>query len=170
MERVLLLVWGMAIALFFWIIALGTCGYAACFGGREGRWFAFIYILQCLLTVGAAYLDVDWSKTNWPTFAVDLLLLVAFFVLATRTTHFWPLWVFGFHLITVSAHLASMLAQSVPIQAYFIIATMWSLPKLGVVVLGIHLDREARRREGLNRENARRLGVGTDRAAAAHRR
>jgi len=133
----------MTIALLFWIFALGCCGYAACFGGWEGRWFALIYIIQSLLTVAAAMVDFRWSDTNWPTFAIDLALLIALLVLALRTTRFWPLWVLGLHYITVSAHLASMMVQTVQVQIYFLVATLWSIPKLAIVVIGIQQDRRA---------------------------
>lgn len=133
----------MTSVILFWILVLCTCGFAAKCGGWEGRWFACIYLAQCLLMVLASYLDWTWSRTNWPTVAVDTFLLVAFSILALTTRRFWPIWVFGFHLITMSAHLATLISQSVPFRAYYSLATMWAIPKLLVVIFGISLDLRA---------------------------
>ncbi len=133
----------MTFVLLFWVLVLCTCGFAARYGGWEGRWFAAVYLAQCAFMVLAWLTDWTWSRTNWPTVAVDTFLLVAFYILARTTRRFWPIWVFGFHLITMSAHLATLISQSIPFRAYYSLATMWAIPKLLVVIFGISLDLRA---------------------------
>jgi hypothetical protein len=134
---------GMTIAHLFWFLVIASCAYAACLGGWEGRWFAIVYVSQTILTSLVWLIDRSWSNINLPTLAVDLLLLVALWSIAARSRRYWPLWVFGFHLITMSAHLASLLAGAVPFKAYFFLANMWAAPKLLVVIVGIVIDRRA---------------------------
>jgi hypothetical protein len=131
----------MAVALLFWTVALGTCMYAAWCGGKDGRWFAFFYLTACLLTLCATWINFDWSSVNWLTFGIDFGLWLGLAWLALRSKHFWPIWVFGIHSITITTHLASLVRGSAPVQAYFILATMTSLPKLLIVAVGIHMDR-----------------------------
>jgi hypothetical protein len=131
----------MAVALLFWTVALGTCMYAAWCGGKDGRWFAFFYLTACLLTLCATWINFDWSSVNWLTFAIDFGLWLGLAWLAMRSRRFWPIWVVGMHYITVTAHLASFFHGSAPVRAYFILATMTSLPKLLIVCVGIHMDR-----------------------------
>jgi|GEM_PF-416348 len=133
----------MTIAVLFWVLLFGCCGYAALYGGWEGRWFAALYVSQSVLVVAAARWDTNWSRTNWSSFEIDLGLLLGIGIMLVHTRRFWPLWVFGFHLITVSAHLAAVISQTVPVRAYFLLATMWAVPKMVIVVAGIMLDRRA---------------------------
>jgi len=134
----------MTIIILFWSLTLAVCTFAALAGGWEGRWFAICYLGQAgLLVVLRLMLNPAWNATHWPTFSVDMLLLLALLVIAIRTNRFWPLWVFGFHLITISAHLASLFTHIVPARAYFVLATMWAVPKLLIVVAGIWTDRRA---------------------------
>jgi hypothetical protein len=134
---------GMTVAHLFWLLVIGSCAYAAFFGGWEGRWFAIVYVSQTILTSLAWLIDQSWSNINLPTLGVDLLLLAALWFIAARSHRYWPLWVLGFHLITMSAHLASLFAGSVPFKAYFFLANLWAAPKLLVVIIGITIDRRS---------------------------
>ncbi len=152
----------MTIAVLFWILALGSCFYAARYGGWEGRWFAIFYLTQCVFSLGVWYVNPHWSKFNMLQFLVDASLLIALYSIAIRTTRFWPLWIFGFHLITVSAHLAGLFTHSfsetLPFKAYFFLVNMWAVPKLLLVIIGINKDLRA----GLSPTRRHGSGDGSD--------
>ena len=56
---------------------------------------------------------------------------------------YWPLWVAGFHLITLTTHLATFAAPNYAFRVYFGLATIWAVPKLLVLAYGVELDRRA---------------------------
>jgi hypothetical protein len=131
----------MMIALSFWALTLLCCGFAAVGGGRDGRRVAAIYILGCLATVGAWFVQSDWSHTHYATFLVDAFLLVAFWWIAMRSERWFPTWVTGFHLVTVVSHFASFVVPGYAFKLYFFLQGFWSVPMLIVLVVGVVLDR-----------------------------
>lgn len=119
------------------------CGYGALFGGRDGRWVALVYISAVALTVPAQMLQRSWGDTHWPVFLVDLCLFLGLYGIAMRSRHYWPVWMAGFHLITMTTHLASAVAPSFAAKVYFGLATFWAVPKLLIILIGVSLDRRA---------------------------
>lgn len=130
----------MAVATLFWALVILCCGYGAIFGGRDGLWIAAIYLAAVILTVPAQLLQQSWGGLNWPVLLVDFGLLCGLYVISMRTNRYWPLWVTGFHLITITTHLAAAVAPSFAARVYFGMATLWAIPKLLVIVVGVTLD------------------------------
>ncbi len=56
------------------------------------------------------WIHVFWHKTNLSMFLVDTVTLVAFYLVAARSRHWWPLWVVAFQLNAVASHLATMIS------------------------------------------------------------
>lgn len=131
------------IAFSFWALTLLCCGFAAALGGRDGRRVAAVYCIGLLATAGAWFIQKDWSHTNLPTFAVDTALLVAFWWVALRSDRWFPLWVTGFHLVTVLSHVASLATPGYVFKLYFFLQGFWSVPMLLALAAGVALDRRA---------------------------
>lgn len=130
----------------FAILVLCACGTAAALGGSAGRWTALLYVSACLATNFAQYFNWNWAKPNHLVFAIDGALLVGLYVVALNSRRYWPLWLVGLHLLTVSAHVSAMIAPSFLWRVYFVLEVVWSLPKMGVLLIGVladwRLDRE----------------------------
>jgi hypothetical protein len=144
------------IALSFWALTLLCCGFAAVFGGRDGRRVALVYVLGCLATVAAAFVEPDWSHTNLATFAVDTVVLVALWRIALHSNRWFPLWLIGLHLVTIGSHLASFLVSGYAFKLYFFLQGFWSVPMLLAMAWGVERDRRA----ALGDEPPTRLGGG----------
>lgn len=140
------------IALSFWALTLLCCGFAAGFGGLDGRRIALVYVIACLATLGALHLQADWSHTHLPTFAVDLVLLLFLWRIALRSARWFPSWFAGLHLVAVVSHIASFLVTGYAFKLYFFLQGFWSVPMLLSLALGVALDRRA----GLGDDNRRR--------------
>jgi hypothetical protein len=133
----------MTMVVLFWALAILCCGYGAYFGGRDGRLVAALYMGGVLLSIPAYFLQQSWGGAIWPVIVIDLLFLVGIYWISMRTNRFWPLWVTGFHMITMTAHLAALLAPSFPARIYFGLTTIWTIPLLLVILVGVTLDRQA---------------------------
>jgi hypothetical protein len=146
----------MMIVLSFWALTLLCCGFAAACGGRDGRRIAVIYVLGCVATVAAWFVESDWSQTHLATFAVDSVLLIAFWWVALRSDRWFPLWIAGFHLVTVVSHLASFIAPGYAFKLYFFLQGFWSVPMLLALAAGVALDWRAGLRDepGAARDNS----------------
>ncbi len=131
------------IALSFWALTLLCCATAARYGGRHGIRTAIVYFLGCLATVPAAFLDRDWHHTAMATFAVDGVVLIAIWWVALRADRWFPIWVAGFHVVTVASHIASMFVPGYIFELYFVLQGFWSVPMLLVMAVGPLLDRRA---------------------------
>jgi hypothetical protein len=133
------------IALLFRLLVVLSCGTAATLGGKDGRWIALSYIVAVVATHFAAPPGTSWDTAQTLVFAVDFALLAALFMIALNSDRYWPIWIAGFHLLTVASHVAAMVAQDFHYRIYFLMASVWSLPKLLVLLIGVLLDWEAGR-------------------------
>ena len=66
--------------------------------------------------------------------AIDVGTLLAFVFIALRSPRFWPLWVSGFQLTTVLAHLFRLLQPGLVDLAYAAAMRFWSYPILLVLI------------------------------------
>lgn len=94
-----------------------------------------------LISIPAARLDPDWATTVFAVFAVDLCLMIGLTGLAVRSRDHWPIWAAGLHLNTVISHCATMVAPRIVPKVYQTLESVWSVPILIVMVIGIALDR-----------------------------
>ncbi|RYG88963.1 MAG: hypothetical protein EON59_02710 [Alphaproteobacteria bacterium] len=133
----------MIIALAFWTLVLLSCGFAFLFGGVDGRRISIVYVAACLATLGALLVQADWSRTHWPTFAVDMVLLFLLWRIALRSRRWFATWFTGLHLVAVVSHAASMVVSSYAFKLYFFLQGFWSVPMLLTLVIGVELDRRA---------------------------
>jgi hypothetical protein len=145
--------------LFATLVAV-ACGTAALLGGTAGRWTALLYVTAYVSTTGASYVDWRWASPNYLVFAIDTVLLLGLYVVALRSRRYWPIWLAGLHVLTVCAHFSAMLAPALAFRVYFILEVVWSLPKMGVLLLGVLIDwrrdRDRRGGDGPRRDRSRR--------------
>lgn len=133
----------MMIALAFWAFTFLCCGYAAAFGGPDGRRIAAAYIIACFATLVALFIQTEWSRTHWPTFLVDFVLLAVLWRIALGSRRWFATWFTGFHLVAVVSHLASLMVPGYAFKLYFFLQGFWSVPMLLALVIGVELDRRA---------------------------
>jgi len=129
--------------LLFICMLLGSCGYAFLAGGKEGRWISTMLVFAAFGSLPASWIDYAWRQTQVPVLLLDTVLLVALVSVALRSRRGWPLWMAGFHLISVATHVATLIAPGLRPITYFAMQAFWSLPVLMVMVGGIMLDRRA---------------------------
>ncbi|WP_447726027.1 hypothetical protein [Sphingomonas koreensis] len=133
----------MLVALSFWALTLLCCSFAALFGGKSGRAIAIIYVGAVAATALATRDPQAWADPHLPALAVDLALLGALIWVVLHSNRWFPLWFTGFHLVAVVSHLASALAPGFAPKLYFLLQSLWSVPMLLTLVIGITLDRQA---------------------------
>lgn len=133
----------MIIPLLFWTLTLIACGYSALAGGRDGRWAALLIVGASLLTLIAGYRDLAWGSVQVGIVLVDTALLIGLYVLVLQSQRWWPIWMAGFHLLAVTAHIAASLSEDFLPRIYFAAATFSAVPVPVAMVIGILLDRRA---------------------------
>ncbi|MBW0144327.1 hypothetical protein [Sphingomicrobium clamense] len=84
-----------------------------------------------------------YSSMEFGVLAVDVMLFGLFLFIALRSQRFWPLWIAGFHLVTVSAHAIRALKMDLIPTAYALAVQFWSYPVL--LCIGIAVWRSQRR-------------------------
>lgn len=130
---------GWAMSLYFFLGLLALCSaYALARGGAPER-------ASALLQLGAFAADeavhrlVDGSAYTalaTGSFLVDLTLLLALLVLAARCTRHWPLWVAGWQLAAIVAHMAKLLDPDMLATGYAIQLQIWAYPMLLATMVG----------------------------------
>lgn len=130
----------MLIVILVWTLLILCSVYAACAGGVSGRIGAALNVGATLATYFVMGIET-WRATNLPVFAVDFLMLAALFWLALKSEAYWPIWATGFHLITVTGHIATMLSLDFRWSLYYYFHGMWAIFVQMAMVWGITLDR-----------------------------
>lgn len=129
--------------MLFWLLALLCCAQAIRFGGRDGRWAAFLILAASALTVPASRLDHAWGETELARLTVDLLLLAGLYALMLASRRYWPIWMAGFHLVAVVTHLSTLITPSFTPAIYRAMGAFWAIPVLISLLIGVELDRRA---------------------------
>jgi hypothetical protein len=126
------------------VLLLIVCGaYASIWGGRTGRAGAAIFLCATILSSVAATANPDWTSTSYGVFSVDAGCMLALCLLALASDRYWPIWAFGFQIVAVATHIATMWAPDIVPKAYQAILAFWSIPILAVMVIGTKLDQMA---------------------------
>lgn len=81
-------------------------------------------------------LDIHGSDFDLAAFVVDGAIFIAFLVIALRSERFWPLWVAGLQLTTVSVHLLMILSPDLPGLIFGTALAFWSYPILLLIAIG----------------------------------
>lgn len=135
----------MNVFLFYLTALLVTCVYLALCGGRTGRRLAAIQIVMALATAIASYTAADFVELQPRLLALDLLSLCLKLAVALWSTRRWPMWVAAFQLNSVLAQAAVYLSPAFRDAFFYAMTTIWSMPTLFVMALGLALDRRRMR-------------------------
>lgn len=138
----------MAIALLYWFVSLACWGYALRFGGRAGLWAFLLFLVMTLGTWFSTPPNIDtWRGLNVPLFAADTSYFVGLTLLALTSRRYWPIWSAGFALMAVLTHFGPLLDNYTSPKIYRGLASVWELPILATMVLGIAKDRKSARND-----------------------
>jgi len=114
--------------------------FVSIYAFRRGRSEERIAAATCILATFAtnfvysprgSYVDVELG-----VLLVDIGALSAFTALALRSDRFWPLWIAGLQLTTVSAHVLKSMQLDLMPQAYPAAARFWVYPIFFIIVAG----------------------------------
>jgi hypothetical protein len=137
---------------YFYALLLAVCLYAFAVGGSPERLGAGAYALACvashfLFSVPA----IKFRSVETGVFFVDVLVFVAFAVLAVRANRFWPIWVSALLGLGVLAHLARWAGPDTIPWAYQLVLSIWSYPILAIIAIGAFNHRRRRARLGTDK-------------------
>lgn len=125
----------------FWLLTVFGCLFAALFGGKDGRYFAFLFFVGVVATY-IAQENSDWRVTHLRLMLVDGLFFVAMIWLMLRSASYWPIWAAACQLMTVLTHVATFILRSFSDRIYEGLSTVWVIPLMLFTIIGIELDRK----------------------------
>ena len=115
-------------------LTLAICGFALWKGGREERLASAAFLVSIAVTL--LFRDQRWPALQRGAFVADSALLVTFFVMAMRTSRFWPLAAAGFQLLAVMTHVAKMIDPALQQWAYITAGVIWTYLVLVTIAIG----------------------------------
>lgn len=123
---------------FYWTLLIAILIYALWRGGTEHK----IAAIGCVVaTVASRFvkpsLETHYSDIELGVLLVDLVLFALFLAIALRSQRFWPLWIAGFHLVTVFAHALRALKVDLIPTAYAVAVQFWSYPILFCIGIAV---------------------------------
>lgn len=122
---------------YFIALLIVCCAFAFWAGGGPERVGAAIYGVSVVFTIlFASAAPVRWHSVEVGVLIVDVLVFLAFVVLALRANRFWPIWVSSLLGLGVLGHLARWLGPDVVPWAYAVMLSLWSYPIVALVALG----------------------------------
>ena len=119
----------------FYLLLLGVVALALRRGDFETRLAAGIALLATLLSAASVTLFGGAQPVEIWVAVVDIGVLVAFVVIALRSSRFWPLWAAGLQLTTVLAHVLRLLSPDLVNIAYQAAMRFWSYPILLILAV-----------------------------------
>lgn len=99
-----------------------------------------------LATVPIQMAIQSWTQVSPALLACDSALFAGLFWLALISDRSWLIWMSGMQFNAVLANLAAMLAPDVTERIYVGLETIWALPIMAFMAVGIILDQVAQRR------------------------
>ncbi len=131
----------------FWFLLVATCLAAYRWGAGPERWGAALYLGAALSTIALhTALPARYSGVEVAVCSVDLILLICLALLASRSNRWWPSCALALQALTVLAHVGKMTNPHLWRLGYQLMATWTALPSLGVLGLGIWLNRRRKQR------------------------
>ncbi len=107
------------LALVFDGVLIATCLYAVVRGGSPERIGAGINITASGLTTALRLANATfYAPAQLVVLSIDALVMAGFYLLAIKTTRFWPIWAFGFALADLFVSLAGGILPKTPLFAY----------------------------------------------------
>jgi len=121
-------------------------------GGAPERWAAAILgVGSVLSTLFISARPLRFSSVESGVFAIDVLVLVAFLILALRAERYWTLWVAALQLIGTAGHAVKLVDSHVIRLVYAFMMAFWTYPMLLCVLVGTWRHRQRLARFGADR-------------------
>lgn len=123
--------------LTYWILLLAVTAYAFWRGKVDERMAAAICIVATIATkMVHTPLSSRFAHVEVGVMIVDIAALIGFTAIALRSERFWPLWVAGFQLTTIIAHVFKVIDLDLIPQVYAAAARFWVYPIFLIIVIG----------------------------------
>ncbi|SNT03373.1 hypothetical protein [Sphingopyxis indica] len=74
------------------------------------------------------------SDSEVNIFAIDLIALASFWLIALKTRRFWPYWITGWQLIAIFGHLQKLMFVEILARPYALLSMYISYPILFVIL------------------------------------
>jgi MFS superfamily sulfate permease-like transporter len=127
------------------------CSFALLRGGSPERIIAALFLIANAATFVAGTGTTQPGVTRWGVFAVDVVMLISLGAVALRANRIWPLWITSMQLVTVLAHLSTMVRPATSPEAYRWSITVTSLAMLGALGLQTYMRMKRVTRFGADR-------------------
>ena len=123
--------------LFFCLLLAALVGLSFWRGQRDERFASFVCVGGAVLTALVGNRVASNSSAFYlSAFAVDAAVFAGFLVIALRSNRFWPMWVAGLQLTTVTIHLLMIVAPDLPGGVSLAALAFWSYPILILIGIG----------------------------------
>ena len=130
------------VAIYYGVLLL-TVAVAMWRGGPLERWAAYTALLASVCTTVLAP-KPSWSHIEYSIFAIDVVALASFWVIALKTQRFWPYWITGWQLIAIFGHVQKLMFSEILARPYALLSMYISYPILFVI---LYASGSTRRRE-----------------------
>lgn len=123
--------------LFFCLLLAALVALSYWRGKSDERVASFVCVGGALLTalVGNRVASSSSAFYVW-AFMVDSAVFAGFLAIALRSSRFWPMWVAGLQLTTVTVHLLMIIAPDLPGGVSLAALAFWSYPILILIAVG----------------------------------
>jgi hypothetical protein len=136
------------------ILSLLCWAFACRFGGKTAWWAFGFFLLATGATTASGLASMTWGRVNYYLWATDIAYFIALFLLAHRSPNYWPQWQAGFQLLAAMSHIGPLVDHGSDPHIYRALETVWMIPMLGTMVIGVNRDRRIGRRRALRNERA----------------
>ncbi len=149
----------MAISIAYWVMSLGCWVYALKFGSWESRW-AFALFVLAMVGSWVATPDIEaWHGLNSELLLVDSGYFLGLYALALRSRRYWPIWATGLQLMCMLTHFGPLIDRYSDPKVYRGLESVWMMPMLIIMVVGIARDRRFGRRTRVARHEGNASGA-----------
>jgi hypothetical protein len=128
----------------FWLIVLAACAVVARLGAKPERHGMAIMLAGSVLSmIVARSATIRFKGVEIGIVAVDFAVMIAFLVMALKSTRFWPLWVTSFQLTALLTHFGAFLMPQTRAPAYAYMQGFFAYPMLMAILLGAYGHQKA---------------------------
>jgi hypothetical protein len=139
-------------SLIYDMLTLGCWLYAIFRGGAPERIGATVLLVGSALTFVAVSGPASrFTSVENGVFAVDVLALLTFLILALRAERWWPIWTAALQTIGTTAHAVKLVDPTVIRWAYAFALAFWSYPMLFLLVIGTWNHQRRLARNGVDK-------------------
>ncbi len=148
--------------LFYYAVALATCGFALRHGGLPERIVAIAFLLAAIVSSVIAFSMRDaFQSVDGALFAMDLVLLAGLVGIAACANRFWPIWISALHLLTIAVHGVKAYDPTLVPWMYAAAVSKIAYPMLALLLIGT--ERHRRRKACYGNDPDWSIAVGPSR-------